>query len=110
LWNTTDPLLTALNQPAASNFFSNDSIPTAPNVLKTGKDDIKNIHQYVSYDNYTQLDIWRTPIAVSGTDGTNFKPHLKESDGLYVWVENLLRPVLFVFLEGVTLYGVSLNR
>ncbi len=40
--------------------------------LYTGKDDIKEIGQYIDYEGITQTDIWAEPITVTGTGNIQY--------------------------------------
>jgi hypothetical protein len=64
----------------------------------------------VEYEGKTEMGIWNGTVPVSGTDGTQFKPSLKKSELLNVFVDNLLRPTLFSYVDTVKLYGIDLYR
>jgi hypothetical protein len=124
LWSGTDPLLAFLvsvgqTDSAASNLFLNhtsmaDAITQEAgkaDTIKTGKDDLENIYQYVEYEETaTYTGIWASDEPVKGTDATQFAPDVEKDEVLQTWVSELVRVIDLTFKEEVTVKKINIYR
>jgi len=81
------------------------------NTFFTGKGDINQVMTYYAWHNMSALPAgkyWAEDVGVTGTTGFQFAPFLDDDDLLYVWVEELLRPMDLVFTDDVTEKGIDL--
>jgi hypothetical protein len=111
LWNGIDPLL-ELIRPSNPymNLFSNYSTVEIAEEnahiysFYTGKNNINLVDQYIMWDNLTEVTIWKEPIPVQGTDGTEFQPFLNKGENLLTWVSQLVRPIQLNYTGTTTEY------
>jgi hypothetical protein len=121
IWGYNDPLL-AKDYPTNSPLVQLFTPVTeyGPNEMYTGKGGNKpgmsatdSIYQYTMWNGYRSLpSFWGTPYAnmINGTDGTQFKPNLQNSDMLYVFVDSIGRSGMLSYSQDVDLNGVTLKQ
>jgi len=116
LWYGNDSIVMLLSpQDAASNLAVNDTSPEEAqktkltNTLYTGIGDVNLIDQYILYEGRENVTVWASLENVSGTEGTQFSPDVHDQN-LLVWSPELLRSLVFDYLEDTSIYDLTLLR
>ena len=84
-----------------------------PSIINTGIPDIKQVGQFIQWNNRTQLDIWQEGSEASqirGTEGLFFKPNLNEGDNLTAFVDDVMRSFDLQFEGRVNPLGLNAFR
>eukprot|EP01114_Cavostelium_apophysatum_P019551 TRINITY_DN6337_c0_g1_i1.p1 TRINITY_DN6337_c0_g1~~TRINITY_DN6337_c0_g1_i1.p1 ORF type:complete len:506 (+),score=96.29 TRINITY_DN6337_c0_g1_i1:35-1552(+) len=123
IWGYDDPFLQFLSnlQPSVNPYFSlqpnqtsvEESNATSEfDTFLSGKDDINNIQQYVSWQGNTSVNVWATKEAnmIKGTDATQFKPGLTKDDHPTIFVTNAFRSGDLQFGEEIEVEQIRLLR
>jgi hypothetical protein len=79
---------------------------------KTGRNDVYQIGQVVSFQDKTELDFWSTEDcnAIRGTDGTMFHPDIQRNETLYIFNMNLCQSLPLVYQKDVKHHGINTYR
>ena len=82
---------------------------TGPNMVWTGKDNIKLTASYLMWNGSMDVPNWGTPYAgmLNGTEGLLFAPNLDMNDAVVVFVDQLFRSGYFTFSEEVPVQGIN---
>lgn len=106
IWGYTDPFVEGLYTlglypQLTVNIQVNDSIDdTNTSIINTGIPDIRQVGQFIQWNNRTDLGIWRggsEANQVRGTEGFFFKPNLNEDDILTAFVDDIMRSVDIIY-------------
>ena len=84
-----------------------------PSIINTGIPDIKQVGQFIQWNNRTQLDIWQEGSEASqirGTEGLFFRPNLNEGDNLTAFVDDVMRSFDLQFEGRVNPLGLNAFR
>ncbi|XP_023223572.1 lysosome membrane protein 2-like isoform X1 [Centruroides sculpturatus] len=67
--------------------------------IATGRDDIKDYSNIVSWNNYKNLPFWNDEYCnkINGSDGLQFPPFLKKTETLYVFIKEICRSLYFEY-------------
>jgi hypothetical protein len=105
--------LTQLFSPDDPDYYSQPSEAyTGKGGNKPGMSAEDSILQMTMWSGKRTLPYWSSPYAnmINGTDGTQFKPDIQNSDKLYVYVDSIFRSGELNYQQDVTLNGVTLKR
>jgi len=78
--------------------------------VKTGRDDIDKVGQYVEYDGNEDIMVWAEPLELTGTDGTQFAPGVSKDEKVEAFVDDIMRVGEFKYSKEVELHGINLYR
>jgi hypothetical protein len=68
------------------------------------------IDQYIIWNGYSNISIWKDIILIKGTDGTQFHPNLNQNELLSVWSSDFYRTIYLNYSETVNTFGIKLFR
>jgi len=105
-----NPLLINLLQPGAPpcSFLVNHSV-YSENIIRSGKDDISQINQYISWQGQETIKgVWKGDLNVSGaTELGQFAPWQQENGILYTWDDNFVRTMTLKYVNKSSVSDIS---
>ncbi|MFX0069604.1 MAG: hypothetical protein ACFFAO_00725 [Candidatus Hermodarchaeota archaeon] len=87
-----------------------DDVKTKSQTVKTGREDISKVGQYVEYDNEETIELWSDPEEVSGTNGMQFAPGVSKDNNLETFQPDLMRVVEMEYKRDSEIYDIDLLR
>ena len=87
-------------------------IYTGEKAMHPGEKAIDSAFQFSMWSGHRTLPYWGTPYAnmINGSDGTQFKPNIQNSDLLYTFTDAIKRSGYLEYNSDVDLHGVTLKR
>jgi len=118
LWGYTDSFIKYLHKlhqlPVSSIAIQVNNSAEDRNIstINTGASNVSQVGQFSQWNGNHTLDIWFGPEAnkIGGTEGFFFKPHLKETDNLTAFVDDIMRSIDLVFQRKVDHLGIEALR
>ncbi|MFX1337977.1 MAG: hypothetical protein ACFFDK_05170 [Promethearchaeota archaeon] len=78
--------------------------------IKTGRDDVSEVGQFVEYNGQETITLWAEPEDVEGTNGMQFAPGVTSEDDLKTFQPDLMRVVDLEFKKETEIYDIDLLR
>ncbi|TFG06376.1 MAG: hypothetical protein EU539_07810 [Promethearchaeota archaeon] len=87
-----------------------EQVETKSQVIKTGRDDISELGQYIEYDNEKEIYLWDEPEEIEGTNGMQFSPGVSKDNELKTFQPDLMRVVELEYKRDSEIHDIDLLR
>ena len=78
--------------------------------IKTGRNDVSEIGQYVEYEGQDTIYLWKDPEDVEGTNGMQFAPGVTKETKLKTFQPDLMRVAELEYDDDAEIYDIDLLR